>query len=163
MAPLTRRRFIQAGSAALALVAAPARLRAAYPKLKIGAPDWNLQQEAKPASIELAKSLGFDGVQISLGHSAVPKNPPQHLPMGEHEMIEQFLAESRKHGLPVVSTCVEILHRNYLKNDPLGKKWVTESIPLTKKLGARVILLPLFGNGALKVRAEMDYVGDFLK
>jgi len=35
--------------------------------------------------------------------------------------------------------------------------------PLTKKLGARVILLPFFGEGALKARPEMDYVGDFLK
>jgi L-ribulose-5-phosphate 3-epimerase len=65
--------------------------------------------------------------------------------------------------LPIASTCVEILHRNYLKNDPLGKQWVAESIPLTKKLGARVILLPFFGKGALQTRAEMDYVADFLK
>ena len=67
--------------------------------------------------------------------------------MGDSELLERFLAESRKNKLPIVSTCVEILHRNYLKNDPLGKKWVAESIPLTRKLGARVILLPFFGKG----------------
>src|SRR5437899_1489656 len=30
-------------------------------------------------------------------------------------------------------------------------------------LGARVILLPFFGKGALTTHEEMDYVGDFLK
>ena len=163
MSPWNRRQFLQAGGAAFALAATTGRVQAAYTKLKIGAPDWNLQLEAKPASVELAKNIGFNGVQISLGHSSDPKNPPAHLPVSESDLFEQFLTESRKQGLPIASTCVEILHRNYLKNDPLGKKWVAESIPLTKKLGARVILLPFFGNGALQTRAEMDYVGDFMK
>src|SRR3989442_12633097 len=160
---LNRRKFIRTGGAALAAAALTARLQAGYTKLKIGAPDWNLKLEAKPASIELAKSIGFDGVQISLGHSSDPKNAPAHLPVGAPELFDQFLTEARKNQLPISSTCVEILHRNYLKNDPLGKQWVAESIPLTRKLGARVILLPFFGKGALQTRAEMDYVADFLK
>jgi len=163
MRPVDRRRFIRTGTAALAWTALTGAARAAYTKLKIGAPDWNLQLEAKPSSVELAKSIGFDGVQISLGHSSDPKTPPAQLPLSNPELREQFLTESRRNQLPIASTCVEILHRNYLKNDPLGKKWVAESIPLTKKLGARVILLPFFGKGALQSREEMEYVGDFLK
>src|SRR5438552_13392311 len=163
MRPVDRRRFIRTGTAALAWTALTGAARAAYTKLKIGAPDWNLQLEAKPSSIELAKSIGFDGVQISLGHSSDPKNPPAHLPVSTPDLFDQFLTEARKNQLPIASTCVEILHRNYLKNDPLGKQWVAESIPLTRKLGARVILLPFFGKGALQTRAEMDYVADFLK
>jgi len=93
-------------------------------------------------------------VQISLGHSSDPKNAPAHLPLSAPDLFDQFLAEARKNQLPIASTCVEILHRNYLKNDPLGKKWVAESIPLTKKLDARVILLPFFGKGALQTRAK---------
>ena len=160
---MNRRHFLRTGAAALSLTALTNRLPAGYTRLKIGAPDWNLQLEAKPASVGLAKSVGFDGVQISLGHSSDPKSPPAHLPVGDSDLFERFLAESRKNSFPIASTCVEILHRNYLKNDPLGKKWVAESIPLTRKLGARVILLPFFGKGALQTQAEMDYVGDFLK
>ncbi|PYJ84146.1 MAG: sugar phosphate isomerase/epimerase [Verrucomicrobia bacterium] len=160
---MNRRHFLRTGAAGLSLTALTNRLPAGYTRLKIGAPDWNLQLEAKPASVELAKSVGFDGVQISLGHSSDPKSPPAHLPVGDSDLFERFLAESRKNSFPIASTCVEILHRNYLKNDPLGKKWVAESIPLTRKLGARVILLPFFGKGALQTQAEMDYVGDFLK
>src|SRR5437870_5183003 len=161
--PLTRRQFIRTGGAALATAALTARLQAGYANLKIGAPDWNLKLEAKPASIELAKSIGFDGVQISLGHSSDSKNTPAHLPVSTPDLLDQFVTEARKNQLPIASTCVEILHRNYLKNDPLGKKWVAESIPLTKELGARVILLPFFGKGALQSREEREHVGDFLK
>ena len=163
MSFLNRRDFIGRGGAALAVAALTGPLRAGYDKLKVGAPDWNLQLEAKPGSVDLARSIGFDGVQISLGHAPDPKNPPAHLPLSDPDLLARFVAESGKNRYPIASTCVEILHRNYLKNDPLGKKWVAESIPLTKTLGARVILLPFFGNGALKTREEMDYVGDFLK
>src|SRR5213592_1392116 len=106
MPSLNRRQFIQTASAAVAVTALNDRLQAAYTELRIGAPDWNLQLEAKPASIELAKTIGFDGVQISLGHSSDSKNPPARLPVGDSELLERFLAESRKNNLPIVSTCV---------------------------------------------------------
>ena len=157
MTPMNRRQFIKTGTAALAFASLANPLHADYQKLKIGVTDWNLNQEAKPGSIELAKSIGFDGVEISLGRA------PDRLPLNDSSLQEQFLAEARKRQFPIASTCLDILHQNYLKNDPLGKRWVAESIPLTRKLGARVILLPFFGNGALKTRQEMDYVGDCLK
>jgi sugar phosphate isomerase/epimerase len=163
MTPLSRRQFLQTGGAAFSLAALSAPLRAAYSKLKVGVTDWNLEHTAKPTSIEFAKSIGFDGVQISLGRAPDPKSPPERLPLSDPELLEQFLASAKKHQFPIASTCLDILHQNYLKNDPLGRKWVAESIPLTKQLGARVILLPFFGKGALETKPEMEYVGDFLK
>src|SRR2546428_8736302 len=112
---LNRRQFIRTSGTALAAAALTARLQAGYTKLKIGAPDWNLKLEAKPASIELAKSIGFDGVQISLGHSSDPTNAPAHLPVSAPDLFDQFLAEAKKNKLPIASTCVEILYLNYLK------------------------------------------------
>jgi L-ribulose-5-phosphate 3-epimerase len=161
---LTRRSFLKTSAATTALAAfAPTSLRAGYDKLKLGVTDWNLKHTGKPTSVEFAKSIGFDGVEISLGRAPDPKNPPKSLPVNEPGLLSEYLEQAKKHAFPIASTCLDILHQNYLKNDPLGQKWVAESIPLTKKLGARVILLPFFGNGALKTRAEMDYVGDFLK
>lgn len=161
----TRRQFIAQTLAASAAVAAAPAWCAAAPeaKVKLGVTDWNLQHAARPTSIAFAKSIGFDGVEISLGRAADAAKPPSQLPLSEAELQQQFLAEAKKENYPIASTCLDILHQNYLKNDPLGRKWVAESIPLTKKLGARVILLPFFGNGALQTRAEMDYVGDILK
>jgi L-ribulose-5-phosphate 3-epimerase len=156
MPALSRRKFL-ARAAVGALASATIRLDAREADLRIGVTDWNLKHEAQPDSIEFAQRLGFDGVQISLGRAK------DHLPLGDVARQEEFITESRKHQFPIASTCLDILHQNYLKNDPLGKRWVTECIPITKKLGAHVILLPFFGDGALKTRDEMAYVADFLK
>ena len=61
------------------------------------------------------------------------------------------------------SLCLEILHRNYLKSDPLGQRWVADSVPIARAMGVRVVLLPFFGKGALETTVEMDRVGDTLK
>ena len=73
------------------------------------------------------------------------------------------IAEAKKNKIVLDGTCLEILHKNYLKNDKLGQKWVADSIPITKKLNARVVLLPFFGKGAMTTPAEMEYVADILK
>lgn len=163
MNAITRRSFLKTSTIATAAAFAPAPLLAGYDKLKLGITDWNLKHTAKPSSVEFAKSIGFDGVEISLGRAPDAKNPPNTLPLNEPGLLSEYLDQAKKHQFPIASTCLDILHQNYLKSDPLGKKWVAESIPLTKKLGARVILLPFFGNGALDTPAEMDYVADFLK
>ncbi|HXG34063.1 MAG TPA: sugar phosphate isomerase/epimerase family protein [Bryobacteraceae bacterium] len=127
--------------------------------LKIGVTDWNLRQTGKIEAVALAAGLGFDGVEVSLGRKPVEGR----LPLADPAIQEQYLAETRKHGIAVAGTCLDILHVNYLKNDPLGQKWVAEGIPITKKLNARVMLLPFFGKGALTTRQEMEFVGDVLR
>jgi L-ribulose-5-phosphate 3-epimerase len=167
---LSRRRFVQIGLQAGALLTPAARaiananVRAAAAQFKVGVPDWNLKLEAKIDAIALAKKLGFDGVQISLGHEGV-KTASDHLPLSDPKTQQAYLAEAKRAGIPITSVCLEILHRNYLKvkTDPLGARWVAEAIPAAKALGVKVILLPFFGNGALKTPEEMDYVGDVLR
>ena len=159
---ITRRGFIKHGSLTFAAMAVakdqlPAYGKTRGVKFKVGAPDWNLRQEAKPESVALARRLGFDGVQISLGVGR------DRLPLGDPAVQAAFLAESKRAGLPIASVCLNILHVNYLKNDPLGQRWVADAIPIAKALGVRVILLPFFGRGALQTTAEMDYVGDALR
>lgn len=155
---LSRRSFLRAGAA---LGLAPASLLKAkrLSGLKIGVTDWNLRQTGRIEAVALAASLGFDGVEVSLGRKPVDDK----LPLADPAIQEQYLAETRKHGIAVAGTCLDILHVNYLKNDPLGRKWVADGIPITKKLNARVMLLPFFGKGALTTRQEMDYVGDVLR
>jgi sugar phosphate isomerase/epimerase len=153
---MTRRTFLQAAGAA---TAASANLLAAKPKLEIGVTDWNLNQTGKVEAVGLAKQLGFDGIQVSLGR----KPAADRLPLADPEIQEKYLAASKAQGIPINSTCLDILHVNCLKNDPLGKKWVADSIPITQKLNAKVVLLPFFGKCALATPAEMDYVGDLLR
>lgn len=158
MTSLSRRRFLQhgaAGAAGAALV--PSLLTYAAKKgvkFKVGVTDWNLRQTAKTASVALAKQIGFEGVQISIGRQMQLKDPA---------LQQAFLAEAKRTGLPLASLCLDILHVNGLKSDPLGQRWVAEAIPIAKAMGVRVILLPFFGKWALQTQAEMDYVGDALR
>ncbi|MCS6952499.1 MAG: sugar phosphate isomerase/epimerase family protein [Bryobacterales bacterium] len=155
---VSRRSFLWASAAA---GLAPASLLEAkrLSGLKIGVTDWNLNQTGRIEAVALAARLGFDGVEVSLGRKPVNDK----LPLADPAIQEQYLAETRKHGIAVAGTCLDILHVNYLKNDPLGQKWVADGIPITQKLNARVMLLPFFGKGALTTRQEMDYVGDVLR
>jgi len=160
---ISRREFFKLGAASLAAGSLARRnslteyLQTKKLPLHIGVTDWNLRQRSKVEAVAMAKRIGFDGIEISLGIGE------GKLPLDNPDLQQQYLAAAKEHNLPIASTCLDILHRNYLKNDPLGKRWVADSIPITKKLGARVILLPFFGRGALTTREEMDYVADFLR
>jgi L-ribulose-5-phosphate 3-epimerase len=159
MQKLNRRDFIGLGaSAALAATVLPAFAAKPPVKFKVGVTDWNLKEEDKVESIALAKSLGFDGVQASIG-----KVTTDGLPLSDPALQKTFLDESKRVGLPIESLCLEMLHRNYLKSDPLGQRWVADCIPIAKAMKVRVVLLPFFGKGALETQAEMDKVGDILK
>ena len=132
-------------------------LRAKAIPVKIGVTDWNLRLECKLEAVGLAHKLGFDGVEISIGVGT------ESLPLADRAMQQQYVEEARRLKFPIPSTCLNILHRNVLKADKLAQRWVAESIPITRSVGARVILLPFFGKGALKTHEEMDYVADYLR
>jgi L-ribulose-5-phosphate 3-epimerase len=149
----TRRQFIYGG---VALAAAP--LFAAKSKLKFGVTDWNLNLSGKPEAVALAASLGFAGVEISLGR----KVSGDKLPLADEALQQKYLEDLKKYRIDAAGTCLDILHTNYLKSDKLGQKWVADAIPITRKLNAKVVLLPFFGRAALTTHEEMDYVGDFL-
>lgn len=154
----TRRAFIGAtASAALAALGLPGLASARKARFKIGVTDWNLKLEGKVESIALARQLGFDGVQISIGKGT------DRLPLSDPGLQKAYLDESKRVDLKIASLCLEILHKNCLKSDPLGQRWVADSIPIAKAMGVRVVLLPFFGKCALQTEAEMDKVGDILK
>jgi L-ribulose-5-phosphate 3-epimerase len=156
---ISRRSFLYGGGSAVLSLPALRRASARARGLKIGVTDWNLHLTGKVESVALASQVGFDGVQVSLGRKPVNGK----LPLDDEAVQQQFLTAAKLHKISIDGTCLDILHVNYLKNDKLGQKWVADSIPITKKLNARVILLPFFGKGALTTHEEMDYVGDALR
>ncbi|MBI1765903.1 MAG: sugar phosphate isomerase/epimerase [Acidobacteria bacterium] len=168
----TRRNFLQTGTAAcagLALTQTMTRTEslAAYAaakgvKFKLSAPDWSLSQEGKLGAVGLSKQIGFPGVQISIGHAPRGETITQ-LPLSSSALQKQYLDEAKKQGVAITSLCLEIMHTNGLKSDPLGEKWLAECIPIAKALGVRVILVPFFGKWAIKQQAEQDRVADILR
>jgi sugar phosphate isomerase/epimerase len=148
---VTRRTFLGTSLAAFAIQRGI--------KLRLGVPDWSLGQSAQLEAIPLAAKIGFAGVQISLGTTT---DGP--LPLSDPARQQAYRDEARRAGIPITSCRVEMLHRNYLPSkDPLAPKWIAQSIPIAKAMGFKVVLVPFFGDGAIKTTAEMDYVGDVLR
>ena len=154
---ISRRSFLRTGAAVDA--GSGLLARAAKGGLKIGVTDWNLQQSGNVEAVALAHRIGFDGVEVSLGRKPVDGK----LHLDNSELQNQYRSAASKEGIALAGTCLDILHVNYLKNDKLGQKWVADGIPITKKLNARVMLMPFFGKGAMATPEEMDYVGDALR
>jgi sugar phosphate isomerase/epimerase len=154
---LSRRAFLAAAAAAGTSLSWLSSAANAAPALfKVGVTDWNLDLEGKPEAVMLAKQIGFDGVQISLSAG-------EGMPWVGNDVLDRFAAESKRVSLPISSVCLNVLHKNYLKSDPEGRTRVVEAIPMAKRVGVEVILLPFFGKGALNTTGEMDHVADVLK
>ena len=156
MLKITRRKFL--GSAMAAGLCSQLGF-AEQEKLRIGVTDWNLNLGANPEAVPLAAKLGFEGVQISFGRTLVDGKMPTDNP----DVIARYLSLSRQYKIPIDGTCVDKLHDNGLKSDPLAPRWVLDSIRLTRALNTKVLLLPFFGRWALRTKQEMDYVGGALR
>lgn len=149
---ISRRSFLAAGAA----VALPAQKPA---RLKIGVMDGVLKQSGKPEAVALAKSLGTEGLQVTLGRSP----DGDRLPLEDPELQAKYLAESKTHSLPLDATYLDILHLNCLKNDPLARKWVVKGIEITNKLQAGILMTVFFGKCSVLNRQELNYVADVFK
>jgi sugar phosphate isomerase/epimerase len=127
--------------------------------LSIGVTDWNLNLGAKPEAVAKAGQLGFRGVQVSFGRQLVNNK----LPLDHPSIIDRYLNASQQTGVTIDGTCVDRLHDNGLKSDPLALRWVADAIRLTQDLRVSVLLLPFFGRWAMKSDAEIQHVGDALR
>ncbi len=111
---------------------------------KIGVCDWNIGKMCDPACFEVAKTIGLDGVQVSLGTAA------NDMHLRKHEMQEKYIAESKKHGVEISSLAIGELNGIPYKSDPRTEQWVADSIDVCKALGVEVVLLAFFGGGDLR-------------
>ena len=164
----TRREFLVSGSIAAAGLSLLSGFNGRQPLdgVKIGVIDINgqyggLGRTAQISAIEKAARIGFEGLEVTFGGP----NERGNLLLAEEERQKQYLDEFEKHGIKPAGTHLMILHENLLKDpdDPLAKQWVEQAIPATRNLGAEVILLPFFGDGAIEERHEQKYVADVLR
>jgi len=146
-----------AAGAGLLSAAQPGRIK--LPGVRIGVADWSLRMAGKPEALELAKKLGFAGVQISIGRKPIDGK----LPLDNAEMQAQYRAMSKKTNVAICSSVLDMLHVNPLKTDPLGRKWLAEAIPVAQKLKIPTMQLPLLRANSPKGPAELDQVADILK
>lgn len=148
-AKFSRRTMLHRSAQATALIglgAACAPLFAASEKrrFKIGACDWSIGKMGDPAAFEVARQVGLDGVQVSLGTAA------NQMQLRRPDIQKQFLAAAAKAGLQVASLAIGELNEIPYKSDPRTIEWVSDSVDVCQALGIRVVLLAFFGNDDLR-------------
>lgn len=139
------RRSVQ-GAAALALSPALSPLFAApgERRFRIGACDWSIGKMATPDAFAVAKEIGLDGVQVSLG----TEKDDMHL---RQPAVQQAYKDAAKaSGLAIASLAIGELNNIPYKKDPRTIQWVSDCVDVTAALGCKVILLAFFGNDDLR-------------
>ena len=155
---VNRRQFLKTTSqAGLALTAAPFS-HPPYPAKPLDEPsvaicDWNLGDAADPSLIPKAQAAGLAGIQVSVG------TRPDHVPLRDPDVREQYLALGEEHGIAFPSVAAgSILNQIPLASEPQAAVYVIDAIEAAAALGSTNVLMAFFGNGDLRLR---DAMGDF--
>jgi sugar phosphate isomerase/epimerase len=146
---LSRRQLLTRTSrAALAVSAlAPLAPLLAAPEqrgFRIGACDWSIGKMADPAALDVAREIGLDGVQVSLGTAA------NDMSLRTEEVQAKYRDAAKRTGVAVASLAIGELNNVPYKSDPRTIDWVNGSIDACHALGSKVILLAFFGSGDLR-------------
>lgn len=156
---ITRRKLLlRSATAAVAAIGAsrlaPLFAAADSRGFLIGACDWTLRKRSDPASFDVAKQIGLDGVQISMG------GLKDDLHLRRPEVQNAFLAAAKRTGLKIASLAVDVLNNVPLKSDPRAAQWLADSIDVCKALGSSVSMPAFFSAGDLDMSktAEIDRV-----
>jgi len=111
---------------------------------KIGVCDWTIGTRADPASFEIAKRIGLDGVQVDFGRAE------DKLPLFAPELQKKFLEEAKRLDIEIASLALGVLNTVPYKSDPRAERWVEQSIDVCKAMGTNVVLVPFFSKGDLR-------------
>jgi L-ribulose-5-phosphate 3-epimerase len=135
------------------LFAAPGKRR-----FKLGACDWSIGKMGDPAAFEVAKQIGLDGVQVSLGTAA------NDMRLRQPGVQQEYRAAAKQAGLQVASLAIGELNMIPYKSDPRTIPWVSDSVEVCQALGVKVVLLAFFSNDDLRGdKAGVDEVVRRLK
>jgi L-ribulose-5-phosphate 3-epimerase len=111
---------------------------------KIGACDWAVGAMADPAAFEIARRIGLDGLQVSLGTS---KNP---MLLRNPDAQKTWLEQSKKYNVEIASLAIGELNSVPYKSDPRAEQWVSDSIDVCRALNINGVLLAFFNDGDLR-------------
>jgi sugar phosphate isomerase/epimerase len=99
---------------------------------------------ASPDSFAVAKEVGLDGVQVSLGTAA------DNMGLRNAETQRRYREAAAAAGVEVASLAIGELNSIPYKRDPRTIAWVSDSVDACRAMGAKVVLLAFFGEGDLR-------------
>jgi sugar phosphate isomerase/epimerase len=144
-APLTRRSLLQrAGALAIVGLSGGVYRLAARGRFDIGACDWSLGMRGKTDALAVAKQLGLDGVQVSMG------TVDNDLALRRPDVQRAYRDAAAAHGVRIGGVALDLMNHVPYKSDPRTEQWVSDSIDVARALGVRVVLLAFFEKGDLR-------------
>ena len=145
-ATFTRRDLLKSAATltGLAAVTGVEDIGAAAGRFSIGACDWSLGLRGSTEALALAKQLGLDGVQVSMG------SLENDLHLRRPEVQRAYRDAASAHGVRVGGIALDVMNSVPYKSDARTEQWVSDSIDVAKALDVRVVLLAFFDKGDLR-------------
>jgi len=126
-------------------------------RFKIGACEWSLRK-GDPTSLEVAKLIGLDGVQVNLGSVG------NDLHLRQPAVQQAYLEAAKKTGVEISSLALAELNNVPLKSDPRADEWLADSLAVLKQMNLKIVLVAAFGKGDLvRDQAGVDHTVEVLK
>jgi sugar phosphate isomerase/epimerase len=113
-------------------------------RFSIGACDWSISNTSNLGAMEMAKEIGLDGVQLSLGLKA----NNMHLRRKDVQEAYKSLAKIFKVGFTGLG--IGELNNYPFKSDTQTDQWVADSIQVAKEFNVKAVLIAFFNQGDLK-------------
>ena len=110
----------------------------------IGACDWSINGKASLSAFDNARTIGLDGVQVSLN------TVKDETYLRDPAMQRQYLDAARQTGVAISGLAIGTLNDIPYKSDPRTEQWVQDSVDVAKALGVSTVLLAFFNNNDLK-------------
>lgn len=164
--PISRRQMLLGSAAALASTSLLTRATPLWaspqknPTFSIGACDWSLGKQGSLESLQVAKEIGLDGVQVSFNAPGVGAD------LREETVRTKYAATSKETGVAICSLAMGVLNDIPLATEDRAETWVTECIETMAQMTPNpgVVLLAFFGKGDINGdRAKQDQVTTRLK
>jgi L-ribulose-5-phosphate 3-epimerase len=113
-------------------------------RIQFGACDWTVEKAGDPAAMDFAKTLGLDGVQVSID----VKN--DSLPLLDPKLRNAYAEAVKRTGMQIASFAIGKLNDIPYKSDPRAEKFLDQSVDIAAAMGVKIILVPFFGKGELR-------------
>ncbi len=146
---INRRQTLQLlGATSMATFFAPDAVASIKPSFKIGACDWSINNVSNLGAMEMAKAIGLDGVQLSLGTFE------NKMHLRRADVQEAYRSLSKIFGVGFTGLGIGELNNHPYKSADYTDQWIWDSIDVAAALGIKVVLLAFFEKGDLKNDVE---------
>jgi sugar phosphate isomerase/epimerase len=147
---ISRRAALQVGACATLACLPTLRTWARDPnrKFKIGACDWSLGRMQDVSALELARSLGIDGVQVTFGAVGVTYD------LRRPEAQRAYREAGEKWHVAIASLGLLELNNKPYASDPDAEQWMVDCIDVMQQMGQKVVLVPFFAAADLRDKPD---------